>query len=141
MNGRARELKPTASTPNPDRLNERKETSNFMKTNPPPDGNPPDKLLGHWRVQTPLPPRFQEQVWRRIADAGAVGGITPWAAWRNWLQLAFARPAVAVSCALLLALLGAGTGLWQARQKTAHLDDALGASYVQSVDPYLKTRM
>jgi hypothetical protein len=110
-----------------------------MKMNP--NNDPLDTALASWRVTAPLPPRFQEQVWRKIADAGAESAATPWAIFRGWLRLAFARPAVALACAAMLLALGSGTGWWQARQDSARVQNELGARYVQSLDPYQKMRM
>ena len=109
--------------------------------NPNPNQDPLDAALAAWRVREPLPLRFQEQVWRRIADAGAESTATRWDIFRGWLRLAFARPAVALACAAVLLALGSGTGWWQARQKSARVDNELGARYVQSLDPYQKMRM
>jgi len=110
-----------------------------MKTNP--NKDPLDGALAEWRVREPLPPRFQEQVWRRIADAGAEGTTTRWTIFENWLRLAFARPAVALACAAVLLALGSGTGWWQAHEKSARIQSELGSRYVQSLDPYQKMRM
>ena len=115
------------------------EPERHMNTNPKKD--PLDAALADWRVREPLPPRFQEQVWRRIADAGAEARMTPWTAFENWLRLAFARPAIALACGVVLLGVGSGTGWWQAREKSAHIQSELGSRYVQSLDPYRKMQM
>ena len=112
-----------------------------MKKNPEPARDPLDKALAEWRARAPLPPRFQDQVWRRIADAGAEVQMTRWAIFQNWLQAALAQPAMATACVALLLALGSGTGWWQAHQKTARVESELGSRYVQSLDPYQKMRM
>jgi hypothetical protein len=113
-----------------------------MKTNLRPEEGPLDSSLREWRINTPLPPRFQEAVWRRIADAAPGNETTTlWAVFQNWFQAAFSRPAVAVAYALVLLCLGSGTGYWRAREKTARIESTLGSRYVQSVDPYQKTGM
>ena len=45
---------------------------------------PLDAVLRGWKVDSALPPRFQEQVWRRIARAEADGKDVVWSglSWR-----------------------------------------------------------
>ena len=111
-----------------------------MKTNPNENNELLDRSLREWRVNPPLPPGFQAQVWQRIADA-AEKKINFWALCREWFELAFSRPAVNLAYALVLLFLGSGAGYWQAREKTALIDHSLGSRYVQSVDPYQKNGM
>jgi hypothetical protein len=98
------------------------------------------KVLKEWRVTTPLPPRFQEQVWQRIArvEAGATPGL--WVALRNWLETALPRRTAAVSYFAVVLAVGLTAGHWRGRQKAAELQDRLSARYVQSVDPYQMPR-
>jgi hypothetical protein len=98
------------------------------------------KTLKEWKVTTPLPSRFQEQVWQRIAQPDAKSRVSPWAAAMKWLETLLPRPALAAS--YLMILLGSGlvTGYWQAQQKKAELADTLGVRYVQEVDPYQTPR-
>lgn len=110
-----------------------------------PESENPDSLrqvLREWKVNEPLPPRFQENVWRRIeqAEAGAVPAATTtgWALFKAWLAATLPRPALAVAYLSVLLVAGMAGGYWQARQTTAHLDNQLGSRYVQSVDPYQK---
>lgn len=94
-----------------------------------------EQRLQAWRVTTPLPPRFREQVWKRIEEAD--GPRTSLAdALRNWLEGTFARPAFAVAYVSLLLVAGLALGFLQAGQKAARLDRQLEARYVQAVDPY-----
>ena len=104
------------------------------ETNLNPD--PLGKALKSWEVKSPLPPRFQETVWRRISDETATPNTTLWAQFQGWFQVAFSRPAVAVAYAVVLLAIGSGTGWFEARQKSAQLDSALGTRYIQSLDPY-----
>ncbi len=89
-------------------------------------------LMREWRVTEPLPPRFQENVWRKIQQAefsaSAVATTTLWSA-------------VATAYVLLLLFVGAGTGVWQARSQASRARDELGSRYVQAVDPYQKPRL
>jgi len=113
-----------------------------MKINPGQNEVPLERPLRAWQLNTPLPPRFQEQVWRRIADADAKNTTTTlWSVFRNWCQLAFARPAIAVAYAVVLLFIGSGTGYWQARHKSVVIENSLSERYVQSLDPYQKTGM
>ncbi len=109
--------------------------------NPNPEAKGDERLrevLGQWTVETPLPPRFQEQVWRRIAQAEAKSPTTIalWAWLRHLLERSLARPKFAYSCAALMLILGGVGGSWAAHQEANRLDTTLGSRYVQSVDPY-----
>jgi len=92
--------------------------------------------LRDWKVTTPLPPRFQEQVWQRIARAEATAPAPFLAAFLQRIELAFSRRALAASYLLVLLLAGLSAGYWGSRHKTAALEDALGRRYVQMVDPF-----
>ena len=94
-------------------------------------------LLKEWRVNASLPPRFQEDVWRRIEKQEA-GSTTLWQLTRHWLEAAFARPAVAVSYVTVLIAVGLVLGAIQGQQQSARADVRLEARYVQSIDPYQK---
>ena len=96
-------------------------------------------VLREWKVESPLPPRFEEQVWRRIernaplpTDASAVI--------RMWVTQMFGRPSFAVSYAMVLVLAGLLGGFWQGRAKAQHEDELLRSRYVQMVDPYQMPR-
>jgi hypothetical protein len=92
-----------------------------------------DRLLQTWRVTDPLPPRFQERVWKRI-EAAESKTVKPEAA--NWLAILFARPALATVCAALLLVAGLTTGLLRANHDAAQMNTELAQRYVASVDPY-----
>jgi len=94
-----------------------------------------DRVLREWRVEAPLPPRFQEQVWQRIERA-EVRAVSLAEALRAWLAAAFARPAFAVAYVSVLAVAGLALGFFQASQKSAQLERQLEARYVQALDPY-----
>lgn len=93
------------------------------------------RALQEWRVSTPLPPRFQEQVWKRIERAEAPG-VSLAEALRAWMAAWFARPAIAVACATVVVAAGLALGFKQANDKAAKWDRQLETRYVQSVDPY-----
>jgi hypothetical protein len=91
------------------------------------------RLLQTWPMDEPLPPRFQERVWKRIAAAESKT-VPPAAV--NWLAILFARPAFATACAALLLVAGLTTGFLRANHDAAHLNTELAQRYVASIDPY-----
>jgi hypothetical protein len=97
------------------------------------------KLLREWKSDTPLPPRFPEQVWQRIA-LEETAAANPLALFWKWLIQSAARPSFAVSYATILLLLGLATGLWQAHASSDRAAETLSARYVQMVDPYQMPR-
>lgn len=92
------------------------------------------KLLHEWKVDASLPPRFQEQVWRRIEHAESTPSL--WDSFTRWMASAFARPTLAVAYVAVLLLLGVTTGLLQAHDKSAQAEARWRTAYVQSIDPY-----
>ena len=92
-------------------------------------------LLQEWRVTSPLPPRFGEQVWKRIERAH-VPSISVVEAMRAWFAMAFARPAFAVAYVSVLVTAGLALGFVQANHKAAQWERQLEARYVQAIDPY-----
>lgn len=110
-----------------------------MSTNQSPENDEPlRQVLHQWKVQTPLPPRFQEQVWRRISRAEARPQRTFLPGLLNLLTVSLACPKVAYSYVVVLLLLGVVAGSWAAQKEASRLDAALGSRYVQSIDPYQK---
>jgi hypothetical protein len=108
-----------------------------MKTNPAPEEN--DRLSGvlrEWVVDAPLPPRFADQVWHRIARAESGAQGSAWSDLVRSLGRSLQRPKVAYSYAAVLLALGVVGGSWTAHLKTSRMESALGQRYVQSVDPY-----
>jgi hypothetical protein len=100
-----------------------------------PENDPLKQLLGQWKMAEPLPPRFQEQVWRRIEkrempEAGA------WELGTQWLEALFARRAVALAYIAVLLATGLTAGYASASAHQRAEKSALSAKYLQSVDPY-----
>lgn len=95
-------------------------------------------LLKEWKPEPSLPPRFQEQVWRRIerAETAPVPPVTLAQLFANWLATRLPRPALATAYVAVLLVIGASVGWSQARQETARVTTELGARYAQAVDPY-----
>ena len=101
---------------------------------------PVRKVLREWKVTTPLPPRFQEQVWQRIERAEPQSGFSVWAVIAHWVGTVLPRPALAASYVAILLTIGVTVGWAQARQETARVKDELGQRYVRVLDPYLAPR-
>ena len=99
-----------------------------------------DKLLHEWKPDALFPPRFQEGVWHRIAQGGAVVKIRWWTDFLQSIEAGFRRPALVVAYVAVLLIVGIGAGLLQAREKASQIDHSLQARYLQAVDPYQKTR-
>jgi hypothetical protein len=99
------------------------------------DDLPLKQLLHDWKINEPLPPRFQEKVWRRIEKGEAVARERTWL---DWLRIAIARPAYATVCAALLLVAGSAAGFWQASQDSARIEKELAQRYVAAVDPYAR---
>ncbi|HWH71910.1 MAG TPA: hypothetical protein VNT26_21285 [Candidatus Sulfotelmatobacter sp.] len=94
------------------------------------------QALRAWQVNDPLPPRFGQQVWQRIAREEAQASVGFRARLSTWLGQMLARPSWAVS--YVTVLLGAGlvAGYWHARLDNSHAAEELGVRYVQMLDPY-----
>jgi hypothetical protein len=95
---------------------------------------PLSKVLGEWKVKSPLPPRFQTEVWRRIESRQTQSAIQ--VPWLSRLMSTITRPALAASYLAVLLLGGVLAGYWQARITNAHAEAVLSARYVEAVDPY-----
>ena len=108
-----------------------------MKPNRDPEGDERLRaLLRSWVVETPLPPRFKENVWRRIERADLHPESHFWAGLLRLIEIALPRPKVALAYVSILLALGLSAGAWAAQVKSSHAEESLGLHYVQSVDPY-----
>jgi hypothetical protein len=112
-----------------------------MSAIPPDDHDPAlDSLLRQWKVEPPLPPRFQEGVWRRIARAEkAAPSGAPLGGWIAWAQGFLSRPSWAASYVTALLVGGFVLGWARGLEKTARVEKALSSRYVQVVDPFQET--
>jgi hypothetical protein len=97
-------------------------------------------LLREWTVSTPLPPRFQEQVWQRIARAEATTKSSFGQTLAHWIDATFRRPALAFCYVTVLLSGGLTVGYWHAQEKSDHIASQSRTLYVQSVDPYQMPR-
>ena len=98
------------------------------------------KVLGAWVVDATPPPRFQEQVWQRIAREEAQAKPGVWQTLTHWMEATFSRPTLAASYVAVLLFAGLSTGYWQAHDKSAQIESQQRTLYVQSVDPYFAPR-
>jgi hypothetical protein len=98
--------------------------------------DPLRKVLHQWVVDSPLPPRFQEQVWQRIAKAEKKPEAALWPAILRLIEVALPRPKFAFVYMAALLVLGVAAGSWTAQIKTNRLHSDLSLRYVQSIDPY-----
>jgi hypothetical protein len=99
-----------------------------------------NKALRQWTVDTPLPPRFEAQVWHRIERAESSATVSFGSALRRWLQNLLPRPKLAYSYAVVLLALGMLGGAWAAQTKNTRMEASLGTRYLQSIDPYQSSR-
>src|SRR5882724_5662109 len=80
------------------------------------------RVLREWKVTSQLPPRFAENVWRRIeqAEPAALPASNPtlWAALKLWLVTMLPRPAFAISYVSVLPIAGLFAGYWHPRVDT-----------------------
>jgi hypothetical protein len=83
----------------------------------PPEDARLDALLRAARPTPELPPRFQQQVWRRIEKSAAPD---PTESWLDTLANLLLRPRWALTGAAVLLLAGALTGTLEGRQMARH---------------------
>ena len=82
-----------------------------------PEDVPVSALLRESGVSPGLPPRFQQNVWRRIEDAEAPAKP---ASWLDALVNFILRPRFAVAAAAVLLLAGISAGTLEGRQLARH---------------------
>ena len=92
--------------------------------------------LRAWSLKAPLPPRFEEQVWQRIARIENSPESSVWAGMKFWIEYVLSRRSVAASYLALLLLLGLTTGYRRAHGTITQAEMNLRHRYVQTVDPY-----
>jgi hypothetical protein len=98
--------------------------------------NPADAKLGallrESRVSPALPPRFQENVWRRIEDAEAPAPSAPGLSWLDALAALVLRPRFAYATVTALVLAGVLLGTYQGAQTAKQNEQA---RYIALVAP------
>ena len=87
-------------------------------------------LLRSNRPMPPLPPRFQQGVWRRIENAEAPVKA---ASWLDALTNLVLRPRFALAAAAVMLLAGVFAGTWEGRDLARH---EAQMNYFASVAPH-----
>ena len=95
-----------------------------------PEGATLTALLRESRPSPDLPPRFQQNVWRRIEDAAAPAQP---ASWLDALAAVILRPRFAIAATAALLLAGVLAGTLEGRQDARH-DAQL--NYLAAVEPH-----
>jgi len=110
--------------------------------NPNPNPDPLSRTLRDWKVTTPLPPGFREQVWSRIArtETEQAGRPSISRLITHWIGSMLPRPALAASYVAILLVVGVTAGWAQGHQKSTRMKDELGQRYVHVLDPYQAPR-
>jgi hypothetical protein len=102
------------------------------------DSDPLDELLKSWKVEASLPPRFQEQVWRRIACAEEEPAW-PVSAWLLRLAALGAnllrKPVGAAAYVSVLLAIGILAGVWRSDHYANQTEAAWRTAYLQAVTP------
>lgn len=88
------------------------------------------ELLRGNRPSPSLPPRFQQNVWRRIEDSDA---SVKSASWLDALVALILRPRFALAAATALVLVGVFTGTLEGRHEARH---EAQMNYLASVAPH-----
>jgi hypothetical protein len=96
------------------------------------------KALDQWKIDKPLPPRFQQEVWRRLDQKTRTP--TVWKAWQIWLESIFAKKSVALSYITVLLLAGLTVGYFQGKAHERSWREQWAQQYVQSLDPEQRPR-
>jgi hypothetical protein len=93
-------------------------------------------LLRTARPDPPLPPRFQEGVWRRIDGTSTTRGARSVAEWLDRAVASLLRPRLALAGVAVMLLLGTTIGV---RQGRAVAEELAKQRYLTAVNP-LATR-
>ena len=90
-------------------------------------------LLHEWQPEADLPPRFESEVWHRIAL-----NEEKHSTWLNfdWFFQITCQPRLAFAIVALAVLLGTGLANWQAVRGYHHEMAASKSRYIHSVDPF-----
>ena len=92
------------------------------------------QLLSTWKVDAEVPPRFQADVWTRIA-AREKAPRALWDRFSGWCAIAFYRPQMATVVVMAGLMLGVGTAYVQAQASNAMVDRQMEVQYMQNINP------
>ena len=109
-----------------------------MKNSVPENDEKLSKLLRESKADAPLPPRFQEGVWRKIEGESAARAKRPSVSevFAHWIGALLPRPAMATAYIAVLLVIGITAGWAQANQTNTRVKGELGDRYVSVLDPY-----
>ena len=94
------------------------------------------QVLRQWTVDAPLPRRFQEQVWQRIARAEASAAPGWRVPFSHWLEVVLPRPGFALAYVAVLLVAGVTAGSLAAQVRNSRLETDLSLRYVRALDPF-----
>ncbi|MEO8426261.1 MAG: hypothetical protein ABI651_04030 [Verrucomicrobiota bacterium] len=112
----------------------------MKNSDPNADRDPLSRTLRDWRVTTPLPAGFREQVWSRIARTQQPARPSISTLITHWIGTVLPRPALAASYVAIVLVVGVTAGWAQGRRENARMKDELGQRYIQVLDPYQAPR-
>jgi len=98
------------------------------------------KVLQSWEVEASLPPRFKEEVWRRIGQSERTHPPL-WASFSEWMGLLSTRRTWAGAYIAVVLLIGVAAGLVSAEGYRAEAEKNWQAAYVESVSPLLQAEL
>lgn len=95
-------------------------------------------LLRSWEVAAETPPRFSENVWRRIEarTLDRTAPNSPVTTLMNWMADLLRQRRVAAAYLALLMAVGSGAGFLRGQASSEQLALGLQGRYVQSIDPF-----
>ena len=87
-----------------------------------------------WKVDAQIPPRFQADVWQKIAARQAEQSL--WSRFIEWIALAVVRPQFAAALILVAGVSGGSLAQVKVEQVNARTFKTLESRYMASIDPY-----
>ncbi len=94
-----------------------------------------EKQLSKWNPDVSIPPRFQANVWQRIAAREAARRNSLWRRVREWISTDLPKPQYATALIALAVTLSIGVAHVQAQQTNMKHWRQLEARYVSSINP------
>ncbi|MEP6699469.1 MAG: hypothetical protein ABJB09_07035 [Verrucomicrobiota bacterium] len=93
------------------------------------------KQFSKWNPDVSIPPRFQAEVWQRIAAREAAGRNSLWRRVQEWILTELPKPQYATALIALGLTLSIGVAHVQAQQTNREHWRQLEARYVSSINP------
>lgn len=92
------------------------------------------RQLSAWNVEIEVPPRFQSEVWAKIAAREKTQHAW-WESLRDIFATAFAQPQMAGAVVALGLALSVGTAFFKAQDSNALMGRELESRYVATINP------